>query len=75
MDPRISEGIKMAIKGQESPFKPGDVVKLKSGGPTMTVANVGLNAPGYLEVIYFNHQGDLNSYMLPWSVIEAQDAI
>ncbi len=34
-----------------SPFKVGDIVELKSGGPPMTVAEVNTNMVGHTEIV------------------------
>ena len=41
----------MSSEKSDSRFRPGDVVKLKSGGPEMTVESVGKNATSGAAVI------------------------
>ena len=51
-----------------APFTVGQVVQLKSGGPTLTVT-VEENAQGYVEVKWFTATGELRSATLHWEVL------
>lgn len=44
-------------KGKANMFEKGDVVKLKSGGPDMTVSTI--KKDGIFEVVYFDLTGKL----------------
>lgn len=44
-------------KGKTNMFEKGDVVKLKSGGPDMTVSTI--KKDGVFEVVYFDLTGKL----------------
>ncbi|ULG01946.1 hypothetical protein phiA047_0215 [Aeromonas phage phiA047] len=44
-------------KGKTNMFEKGDVVKLKSGGPEMTISQVKMDS--VFEVVYFDQTGKL----------------
>lgn len=52
-----------------APFKVGQVLQLKSGGPTLTVS-VEEDAQGIVEVKWFTATGELRSAMLHYDVLK-----
>jgi len=47
---------------EQTAFKVGDVVTIKSGGPHMTVTHVG---PHYIQVIYFTERTGITDGTFP----------
>jgi uncharacterized protein YodC (DUF2158 family) len=59
-----------------STFKPGDVVRLKSGGPKMTVQERGTGSSTGLICVWFgaNHDAKPNWYTFPEEMLEKAPA-
>lgn len=57
----------------ETKFKPGDQVRLKSGGPTMTVDSelTAAGAPFQLRCVWFNKTFEHHAYFHPTSLVRA----
>jgi len=83
-EPSRSEGavdaaIRLIRAGLAPELKPGDVVRLKSGGPEMTVKDIPTLSPGYVDVVWVAgfekgiSQGRLPAMAL--SVVEKKHAL
>ena len=48
----VDTAIRLIRAGLAPELKPGDVVRLKSGGPEMTVKDIPSLAPGYVDVVW-----------------------
>ena len=68
-DPPLKEGMTVEKDVDKTPqvlFVVGDVVQLKSGGPKMTVTQVGSDSePDDIGLVWFNERGKLRVEMLP----------
>lgn len=55
----------------ELPFKPGDIVTLKQGGPKLVIGVIELNPDGmFICGLWFNHGEDIKWFNAPVSVLK-----
>ena len=58
------------MSDNETVFKVGDVVRLKSGGPKMTVIDINGESHSQISVAWFVDDGDLRSTSGPAASLE-----